>query len=310
MKKCEKCGHEFDNEWKYQRHVSRKTPCDLIVDHAIDEECTELMCKYCGKELSNLYNLNRHVKSCQIRTNLLLLVDRELRTQCKKLKEEVELLKIKLQEIELIQNNDNSVNIDGDHNNLNVQNNIHNGDNYYGDVICFNREAVQELIEQVLSKKNGNKHRAKEIKTKIVAHLSAGDMEGLFEYMFNVLHNNDNYPQGKNIFKAKSGPHKGSYVVLGANGWHIADSSKVLEVSKSETIDLVGIFSWEPESSESHTFIEKFNNGSLDSKVYKVLDKVVKKFDLSKKNPKVKIGDDPDGSSDSSDTSSDTSSEK
>jgi len=302
MKKCEKCGGTFDNEWKYQRHISRKTSCEPIIE--IEGDYEETMCKSCGHDFSNIYNLRRHLQSCVIHNDLKLQVKLQLEKEWKKkireMEEENKRLKLEILELTPI---DASVNVEGDHNNLTVNNNIHNGD-----IICFDRYAIREMLDIILSEKNGNKAKARSIKEKLRTHLSNGDIEGLFSYMLNLIHNNDDFPQGKNIFKSRSGPYKDSYITMGKNGWYESEQDEVLEFYKAEAVKIVGLLSWEPDTPKSQEFIDKFNNGDLDHKAQKVVDKTISKFDLSKKNPKVKIVERPD--SDDSDTSESDTSER
>lgn len=310
MKKCEKCGKIFENEWKYQRHMDRKTPCDLVLEN--DEDCCEEnVCTFCGRHLSNAYSHRRHVENCKIRNNLGLLVEHEYKKKYEQLKQEHE---------EYIKNNPppptndtsasstNVPTINGDHNNQTI-NNHNNNTIYNGNVIIFDKDAVKELVDQVRSKKNGNKGRARTIEATVLSYLSNGDMGGLLGYLMHTLHNNDDYPQGKNIFKSKSGPHKGCFAVLSAAGWCIADMPRVLEISKSETIRFIGVLNWEPDSPEAKLFVEKFNDGRLDAKAFRTLDKTISQFKLSKKNPDVKIADRPDTDDEDASDSSDSSDE-
>lgn len=306
MKSCEKCGIQFENEWKYQRHLSRKTPCDLIIEK--NDEFAENMCRSCGHDFSNVYNLKRHLQTCAIHNDIKLQVkiqiEKEYRRKIKELEEENKMLK---QELVELKPTDASVNIDvdGDHNNLTLENNVNI---YNGDILCFDKESVRELLDILLTEKNGNREQVMKIKEKFREHLSSGNIEGLITYMMNMVHDNDDLPQGKNIFKSKSGPHKDSYIVMGKNGWYKSDPEEVLEIYKAETIKLVGMTSWEPETPKSQRFIDNFNNGDSDERASIAVDKVVSKFKLSKKNPKVKIVERPesDESSYESDSDDDT----
>lgn len=306
--KCKKCGRCFDRKWNYERHIAKEIPCDIIVQND-DEDHEDSKCKFCGRIYSDKYVMITHMENCRVRNRPYLAEEHEYKKKYEQLKQEHE---------EYIKNNpplptnDTSSNntgtpaIKGDHNSHNnqtVNNNIYNGN-----VIIFDKDAVKELVDQVRSKKNGNKGRARTIEATVLSYLSNGDMGGLLGYLMHTLHNNDDYPQGKNIFKSKSGPHKGCFAVLSAAGWCIADMPRVLEISKSETIRFIGVLNWEPDSPEAKLFVEKFNDGRLDAKAFRTLDKTISQFKLSKKNPDVKIADRPDtddedASSDSSDSS-------
>jgi hypothetical protein len=305
--KCRKCGRCFDRKWNYERHIAKEKPCDIIVPSLDDEECEDTKCKFCGRVYSDKYVMITHMENCRVRNRPALADEYEYKKKYEQLKREHE---------EYIKNNPppptndtsasstNVPTINGDHNNQTI-NNHNNNTIYNGNVIIFDKDAVKELVDQVRSKKNGNKGRARTIEATVLSYLSNGDMGGLLGYLMHTLHNNDDYPQGKNIFKSKSGPHKGCFAVLSAAGWCIADMPRVLEISKSETIRFIGVLNWEPDSPEAKLFVEKFNDGRLDAKAFRTLDKTISQFKLSKKNPDVKIADRPD--TDDEDASSDSS---
>ncbi len=55
MKVCIKCNKEFNTNQDLNRHLSRKIPCDRI-----------LQCFKCLKEFKTKFNLERHKESCKI----------------------------------------------------------------------------------------------------------------------------------------------------------------------------------------------------------------------------------------------------
>ena len=64
--KCEKCGHEFENVFKLNRHLNRKTSCEPVIVENIDLD-DPLVCKYCGRKYKYENTLNRHIQnSCKV----------------------------------------------------------------------------------------------------------------------------------------------------------------------------------------------------------------------------------------------------
>jgi len=52
---CKKCGYTTTHRGTYDRHLQRKIPCDSI----LMDSC----CYLCGKMLSNMFSLRRHIKN-------------------------------------------------------------------------------------------------------------------------------------------------------------------------------------------------------------------------------------------------------
>ncbi len=58
--KCNKCNKKFFHKNDYQRHINRKTPCDLTRIYTV-ESSKKLKCSGCGKTFARQVNLTRHL---------------------------------------------------------------------------------------------------------------------------------------------------------------------------------------------------------------------------------------------------------
>ena len=71
--KCERCNKEFVYKNDYTRHVERKNPCKEIAQNSTisaqnstflkkdTNDENNIVCRYCRKEFSRLFTLNRHI---------------------------------------------------------------------------------------------------------------------------------------------------------------------------------------------------------------------------------------------------------
>lgn len=60
MFKCEKCNREFKYRSELNRHLNRRTPCDLVLD-TFNEPSNQPKCRFCGRLFANKHTLSRHV---------------------------------------------------------------------------------------------------------------------------------------------------------------------------------------------------------------------------------------------------------
>jgi len=89
--KCDKCGQEFDARWKLNRHLSRITSCEPVID---GDHQNPLTCRYCGRTFSRKSTLTRHIQnSCKVYKNKNLLFEhvrkKEQNKDIKQLKKEL-----------------------------------------------------------------------------------------------------------------------------------------------------------------------------------------------------------------------------
>jgi hypothetical protein len=77
-KKCNDCGHVFKNQWDFDRHKNRKTPC-LIREVAEIDRANPNRCIYCNKVYANINNLKKHLKTCKIKNGGMDILDGNVR---------------------------------------------------------------------------------------------------------------------------------------------------------------------------------------------------------------------------------------
>ena len=142
---CIKCNKIFNSNRNLQRHLDRKIKCDRVLE-----------CYNCKKKFKTIQNLNKHLnnkKKCEKIT---------LETENKILKLEKEILKLKLENIQLIQikqipNNNFSklqilwLNLLSKLNNIHIQHAVNDSEykipntRYYADGYCKETNTIYEF---------------------------------------------------------------------------------------------------------------------------------------------------------------------
>jgi hypothetical protein len=117
---CDKCKKKFNHKTNYLNHINRKTSC--IVDET--EKESYYFCEFCDKKYNRKDNLTRHLKTCKIK-----IQNESTMTEIDKLKNELAILKEKIEAKESSQINANAKNgnaVNNNHSNINTQNNTNN----------------------------------------------------------------------------------------------------------------------------------------------------------------------------------------
>jgi len=105
-RKCYNCGTEFRAPALLLRHGNRKTPC-LIRNVSDADVDNPKRCIFCNKIFASVGNKNKHVKNCKIRNSGIKILAGKVKheqteqkdEEIKSLRERVELLETKLNEI-------------------------------------------------------------------------------------------------------------------------------------------------------------------------------------------------------------------
>ena len=91
----------FDERWKLNRHISRKTPCETIVKKVGEG----FVCRYCKRTFTQKGNMERHVKNtCQVFKNKSLLIENIAKEEIKEKKKTKNKTNKKIKKIEKIHN--------------------------------------------------------------------------------------------------------------------------------------------------------------------------------------------------------------
>ena len=154
--KCERCMKEFDQKSNYETHINRKFKCKEVAQKStiFAQKCTiseesNLMCKYCGKEFSRIFTLNRHIDEyCKVKKNndskmeeiMTLLI--ELKESNKKLEENDKRNAEKIAKLESENANyKNIINSNNTHNNtMNVEKQVN-----FINIVAYGHEDTSKL---------------------------------------------------------------------------------------------------------------------------------------------------------------------
>ena len=152
---CQRCGYNTTLRGNIKQHLNRKNICEPILDNISIEEMKEIynlnetskitsnnsnslicpskklqkpqknvvnkQCSYCCKEFSRIDNLNRHLKKCKMKNNVL--------SENKELRETVEKLLIECSEMKNLLKNTTKKSTTLQHSMSNSQNNNTNSNN-------------------------------------------------------------------------------------------------------------------------------------------------------------------------------------
>lgn len=167
---CSKCGKVFKEERMLNNHLDRKNPCvpDSIPVVTIDN--LENKCHYCGKTYSNVYNLKRHVSTCDKDRNMIYVMEKLLEKQQNAFSEQINQLQQQLISHGIAPVTNNITN--------NVQQNL-----YMNVTICsFGNEDLSQLD------------------TSKVMQLLRGHVKDFMSKMIEYIHANPEHPELHNVF--------------------------------------------------------------------------------------------------------------
>jgi hypothetical protein len=85
MYKCSGCSYNSDKKDNVKKHINKKNKCSENIETIVILD-TNIFCKFCGKKSTNKYNLERHLKICELKKE-------NLEAENIKLKEEIKILK-------------------------------------------------------------------------------------------------------------------------------------------------------------------------------------------------------------------------
>ena len=190
---CKKKYSSYHSIWNHNKkfHANEQTneqtneQINKQTNEQINEQIDEQLniCDYCNKKYKNKYILNTHQKICSIKkyndqqnnvhnksiqiinNELLLKIKlieakieqlklKQIKEEKQKIKEEKEILKLKL-ELKTTQNTTNNINININNNIKNINNQLLNNSNNTNNtfnIISIGRENIQELLSQIEKK--------------------------------------------------------------------------------------------------------------------------------------------------------------
>ena len=298
MFKCNKCKKEFSAKWEFNRHISRKTPCQPIVENNVGDP---LACKFCGRKFSQKSTLNRHIKrSCVVYKNQELLFEhvankkKEDEKKMRKIQEENAKLKRKLKKASKsssssisensVNNNAENINNTNNNTNNNINNTtiINNHINITASMTSFDHGSMRSVINEFMDSKS---LKAEDFLSMIKSYLRKNNVEELAKIVLMTLHNNPDIPNGQNLLHCNSGPYEGTLLSYQHNGWSETDVKYMTMTILGEICQIVGRMGYDENHKNTQKCVDTFNSGAFVEEYCVDLLEVVKKFDKSKKEP-------------------------
>lgn len=243
---CNNCNKNFRDNYDLNKHINKKNPCknNVIIDNLLPQldkksgnikkiEINILQCQYCNKIFSTKYCMKKHIKNnCkskkefeQEKENIL---NELLKESNKKLQEENEQLKIKLEKatqngyikeikalkkiIKLEKSNKSTIK----NSTINSNNNIINSNNKTTNNIIMVDHGKEDL--NIID----NKYFTKLIKnTRMVGTSIPNEV-------LKIIHFNEEYPQLSNIYISDINRHK--CMIYENSKWNLSPEDRVPQV--------------------------------------------------------------------------------
>jgi len=289
--KCKRCRKPFPDKWKYERHLARKTPCEAILDKDYAKMKANNkhvgVCVYCNRKMSNSYALTRHYATCKAYNDGDLIVAHVMKKQKDQTINHKKIVKELTKEIEELKNAISSPSLSISHTQTNY-NSVTNNISINGPII-FGRDEMTEFLKNVL---NSEEHAllVEMLKNRVGSLLRKNKPLEIVNDVLSFTHDNDQLPQGKNMFMATKGKYKNMIITLQEDGWAATTLSAILAIAKGEVVSVVRHVPFDPEHDKTMKCVDTFNDSEfIDQDIGTTIEAGVRKFELSKNNPTTKI---------------------
>ena len=252
---CEKCNHSFDSNTKLKNHLNKKVSCVIEPDLL-----NPLKCTFCDKLFSTKYNLQRHDPICIVRNNPEILVQ-QIEKQKKFMGEilaqkddiidqQKKLLSQQAETIEHMKELKPETHIEGDNNNIDIDNSIHNIKNIDKSTNITHNNKIT-LIEQPFALRsadmlylldfheNNDESEFWVLANNIRDSMKRGDLDGMINSLLTYIHNNKKLREGRNLRYCPDGKYKGELLIYdydekGVGYWRPSDVRPVALVLSRE----------------------------------------------------------------------------
>jgi len=320
MFQCEKCGNTFSSRFNLERHLNRKTPCDPIIEKKKE---LDFSCIYCNREFSRKQNLRRHLNSCpiynggNIKKDLIAKFVSERDKQWKKKYKELEKRKNeRIDELERrlvqimgksevnINNTQTTINDSSHHNDNSI--NIH----FHGvSPLVFNSPNMRKLQNKIMNSTGIKAIQAKNAKNDISRSLKTNQLRSLIRSVMKLMHDNKDFPEGMNIFRATIDGRENVFVTLQQEGWAITLPDDVADVVQFEIESILyNHVKHDPEHKKTKQCMEQLKDvDQIEAEITGDVGKTFDDFEMAKsyeKKPFKLTGPPEDCSSDVSSCSS------
>lgn len=278
---CPKCKKQFDSKYNLGRHLNRKTPCETIVE---SNDRSEFKCHFCKRIMSSKRNLKRHYNTCVAYQNTDFNIENNDNINGNN--------NIENNGDDIVNGDKNSTGnttIDGNKNNVIVGD--HNTINNYNGPITFNCFNMGELVDKVMDLDGKNSTHANNVRAQLRALIEQNDPKGLIEKLVSVIHDNNEYPNGKNIFVGSPDGKYGGMIITFQNDKWVETGADQIGITTWK--ELTKMFSNIPDIDMDDIETAKCINTLETDKFRRNLGAIVifkaQHFGLSKKNPTEKV---------------------
>lgn len=283
MFKCTKCNREFSNISALRKHESRKTPCEPVLDN---EKNSEFKCKYCNRSFKTAYNVRRHYQSCAAYQDKDLIIEHIMKKKAQKNNAHIKYVRKTH-----VGNNVSSFSGDQNHVTVGSHNTIHNTTNNYYGPVTFNYNNMTDLITKIIDVKGKNPSAAVSIRLQLLDIIKNNDTVELVNTVMNLAHNNNDYPEGKNIYMGSpNGKYREVLITFQGDKWVETGLDQVGITIRGEICEIIKIiYELEVNDSAATKCIDSISDvKEFSTNMSRVMIKKIKTFDLSINNP---IGD-------------------
>jgi hypothetical protein len=165
--------------------------------------------------------------------------------------------------------------------------------------ITFNCKNMQNLVGKIIDVKGKNPTSARDIRDTIQCLIQTNHPNELLKYLLDYIHNNNDFPEGKNIFiGSANGKYENILITFQGNKWVETGIDQVLIVAINVALSVIPLLrNIDYEDRKTAKCIDVLMsligannrlclNGNINLLKYK---KYIKKLRLSKNNPDVNV---------------------
>ena len=248
---CPKCSHSFNTNAKLENHLNKKNQCvsDMSSQNGI-------FCTFCNNSFSNRSNLKVHYNRCVVRKNpelLLKYIEKQDEILIQKddiIDQQKKLLSQQAETIEHMKELKPETHIEGDNNNIDIDNSIHNIKNIDKSTNITHNNKIT-LIEQPFALRsadmlylldfheNNDESEFWVLANNIRDSMKRGDLDGMINSLLTYIHNNKKLREGRNLRYCPDGKYKGELLIYdydekGVGYWRPSDVRPVALVLSRE----------------------------------------------------------------------------
>jgi len=166
-----------------------------------------------------------------------------------------------------------------------------NSDTKYDGPVTFNCNNMRELVGNIMDTSGRNETSAKNTQLMLQGLVESNECDTLLKQIMNITHDNDEYPQGKNIFMGSpNGRYKNVLITFQNGEWKETGIDQVLKTSIVEAQKALSqLVDLDHTDENTAKCIESLNDARNKMRLSFILMNNIRRFSLSKRNPDVKV---------------------